>query len=300
MLRAIFIQPLVFLIEVFQAGFSALGFPYTYGFAIIGVTLFLRLIMLPLTLKSMASMRRMQELQPHIEALKKKHGKDQQKLLAEQQALYKEAGVSPLGGCLPMLIQFPILFGFYYAVRELAENGRLVNQAFFWIPNLAFPDVSTGLSWLWPLPPSAGWDTAIRYLVLPILLVISQVAMQMLSMASQSSTSDNPQAKMMNQMMWVMSLMFFYITLTVPAGLSLYWVTSNVLGVAQQWYVNRRFKTGKEPVAVRSTKGAEAPALATAGGGAVVEGQVLESADPDGKGSSRRREKSRKRKRKKR
>ncbi len=238
MLHTIFVEPLVFLLETFNRFFVALGVPYTYGFAIIAVTLFLRLLMLPLTLKSMSSMRKMQELQPQIEALKKKYKNDQQKLLQAQQELYREAGVNPLGGCLPMLIQMPILFGFYYAVRELAQSGQLVNQPFFWIPDLAFPDISKGLSWLWPLPPSVGWDMAIRYLILPILLVITQILTQKLSTA-QSSASDNPQAKAMNQMMWLMSLMFFYITLTVPSALTLYWVTSNILGVLQQLYVNR-------------------------------------------------------------
>ncbi len=249
MLHTIFVEPLVFLLEVFYKFFSAIHFPYAYGFAIIGVTLFLRLLMLPLTLKSMASMRKMQELQPEIEKLKKKYKNDQQKLLQEQQRLYEEAGVNPLGGCLPMLIQMPILFGFYYAVRELAQSGQLVNQGFFWIPNLAFPDIHEGLSWLWPLPPSVGWETAIRYLVLPILLVVTQILTQKLSTA-QTSSGENTQAQMMNQMMWLMSLMFFYITLTVPSALTLYWVTSNVLGILQQLYVNRMMKPVQTPAAV--------------------------------------------------
>ncbi|NPA90469.1 MAG: YidC/Oxa1 family membrane protein insertase [Chloroflexi bacterium] len=262
MLHTIFVEPLVFLLETFNKLFVSLGVPYSYGFAIIAVTLFLRLLMLPLTLKSMSSMRRMQELQPQLDALKKKYKNDQQKLLQAQQALYREAGVNPLGGCLPMLIQMPILFGFYYAVRELAQSGKLVNQPFFWIPDLAFPDVSQGLSWLWPLPPSVGWETAIRYLILPILLVITQILTQKLS-TSQSSTSDNPQAKAMNQMMWLMSFMFFYITLTVPSALTLYWVTSNILGLLQQLYVNRfmSLEKGKGTAVQATASGTSSPAL---------------------------------------
>lgn len=255
MLHTIFVEPLVFLLEVFHRLFAAAHFPYTYGFAIIGVTVLLRLLMLPLTLKSMSSMRKMQELQPEVEKLKKKYKNDQQKLLQEQQRLYQEAGVNPLGGCLPMLIQMPILFGFYYAVRELAQSGQLVNQGFFWIPDLAFPDISKGLSWLWPLPPSVGWDTAIRYLVLPILLVVTQVATQKLS-STTAGTDENPQAQMMNQMMWFMSLMFFYITLTVPAALTLYWVTSNVLGIVQQLYVNRAIGAAMKPAPAEVTEAA--------------------------------------------
>ncbi len=252
MLHTIFVEPLVFLLETFHRLFAAANLPYTYGFAIIAVTVLLRVLMLPLTLKSMASMRKMQELQPEIEKLKKKYKKDQQKLLQEQQRLYQEAGVNPLGGCLPMLIQMPILFGFYYAIRELAETTDL--DGFLWIPDLAFPDISQGISWLWPLPPSVGWDTAIRYLVLPVLLVVTQIATQKFS-TTPSSGDDNPQAQMMNQMMWVMSLMFFYFALTFPAALSLYWVTSNILGILQQVYVNRTIgQMSPQPVRATATE----------------------------------------------
>ncbi len=302
MLHAIFVEPLVFLLELFNKAFVSVGVPYTWGFAIIGVTLFLRLLMLPLTLKSMGSMRRMQELQPKLDELKKKYKNDQQKLLQAQQELYREAGVNPLGGCLPMLIQMPILFGFYYAVRELAQSGQLVHQGFFWIPDLSFPDISKGLSWIWPLPPSSGWDTAIRYLILPILLVVTQIATQKLSTA-QSNASQNPQANAMNQMMWVMSIMFFYITLTVPAGLTLYWVASNVLGVAQQLYVNRYMglqvatattAPGSTPVA-KSSEESSAGALSMPEG-VVVEGASVDEAAKTGKGAKSKRSQKRKRK----
>ena len=300
MLHTIFVEPLVFLLEVFHSLFAAAHFPYAYGFAIIGVTVLLRLLMLPLTVKSMASMRKMQELQPEIEKLKKKYKNDQQKLLQEQQRIYREAGVNPLGGCLPMLIQMPILFGFYYAVRELAASGQLVNQGFFWIPDLARPDISEGLSWLWPLPPSVGWDTAIRYLILPILLVVTQIATQKLSTTA-TSTEENPQAQMMNQMMWFMSLMFFYITLTVPAALTLYWVTSNILGIVQQLYVNRAMATVMKPApASATTQAAESNVTMPAPSPQRASNPKVESASqrkPSQKGAGK---KERRRRRKKR
>ncbi len=302
MLHTIFVEPLVFLLEVFHRLFAAAHFPYTYGFAIIGVTVLLRLLMLPLTLKSMSSMRKMQELQPEVEKLKKKYKNDQQKLLQEQQRLYQEAGVNPLGGCLPMLIQMPILFGFYYAVRELAQSGQLVNQGFFWIPDLAFPDISKGLSWLWPLPPSVGWDMAIRYLVLPILLVVTQIATQKLS-STTTSTEDNPQAQMMNQMMWFMSLMFFYITLTVPAALTLYWVTSNVLGIVQQLYVNRTIGAAMKPAAAQAagaTTPAPAPVPAPADGPATGAAERPASGRSTAAGEAGRKARKRARRKKKR
>ncbi len=258
MFYTIFVKPLIFLLELFHSLFAGVGLPYAYGFAIIAVTVLLRLLMLPLTVKSMANMKKMQELQPQVEALKKKYKNDQQKLLMEQQRLYQEHGVTPWGGCLPILIQFPILLGFYYAIRDLADTGQLV-EGFFWIPNLAFPDIEQGLSWLWPLPPSVGWDTALRYLVLPILLAVTQVLTQKLATA-QTPAADNPQAQMMNQMMWIMSILFFYITLTVPAGLTLYWVTSNILGIFQQLYVNR-YVGQMSPAPATAASGSATPAV---------------------------------------
>ncbi len=294
MFYTIFVKPLIFLLELFYGLFTGVGLPYAYGFAIIGVTVFLRLLMLPLTVKSMANMKKMQELQPQVEALKKKYKNDQQKLLMEQQRLYQEHGVTPWGGCLPLLVQFPILLGFYYAIRDLADTGRLVNQGFFWIPDLAFPDIEQGLSWLWPLPPSVGWDMALRYLVLPVLLAVTQVLTQKLATA-QTPASDNPQAQMMNQMMWIMSVLFFYITLTVPAGLTLYWVTSNVLGIFQQLYVNRY--VGQVSLAPATA----AAGTSTGGNSPVGEGSTPEPREKgtDG-GSSDVKRKSRKRRRKKR
>lgn len=291
MFHTIFVKPLIFLLEAFHDAFAAVGLPYAYGFAIIGVTVLLRLLLLPLTLKSMANMRKMQELQPQVEALRKKYKNDQQKLLMEQQRLYQEHGVSPWGGCLPMLIQFPILIGFYYAIRNLAASGQLVNQGFFWIPDLSRPDIAEGLSWLWPLPPKEGWDYAIRYLVLPILLLVTQVLTQKLASAQQT-TSDNPQAQMMNQMMWIMSIFFFYITLTVPAGLTLYWVTSNILGILQQLYVNRYM-----PAAATTASAPGSPAQGALPSGTPADGgeRVAEEKEP-----STAQRKARKRRRRKR
>ncbi len=279
MLHTIFVKPLIFLLQLFHDIFAGVGIPYAYGFSIIAVTVLLRLLMLPLTIKSMTNMKKMQELQPQVEALKKKYKNDQQKLLLEQQRLYQQHGVTPWGGCLPMLIQFPILIGFYYAVRELAENGELVGQGFFWVPDLAFPDVSQGLSWLWPLPPSVGWDMAIRYLILPVLLLVTQILTQKLA-STQSPTGDNPQAQMMNQMMWVMSIFFFYFALTFPSALTLYWVTSNVLGIVQQLYVNRyTAQVSVSPAAAGAGSGTSTgtPVPAADGGQAPTEAQASPS-----------------------
>jgi len=208
------------------------GIPYSFGFAIILFTLVVKLVTMPLTFQQLRSSKAMQDLQPQLKDLQKKHKDDKEKLAQAQMDLYKQAGVNPFGGCLPMIIQMPIWIGLYQALFNLAHVG-LLNQGFFWIPSLAEPK---DLSWIWPLPQTAdGWLYAAALLVLPILTVISQVIVQKMM------TPANPdsQQSAMNQSMMIMPFMFGFFSLQVPQGLVLYWVTSNVFALIQQLFVNR-------------------------------------------------------------
>ncbi len=206
------------------------GIPYSFGFAIILFTLVIKLVTLPLTLQQLRASRAMQELQPELQALQKKYKGDREKMAQAQMELYKQAGVSPLGGCLPMLIQFPVWIALYRALFDLANRGVL-SEGFLWIPSLAEP---RDLSWLWPLPPSVGWATAAAFLVLPILTVISQIVVQKMM----TPVSPDPQQASMNQMMMFMPFMFGFFALQVPQGLALYWVTSNIFSLIQQYFVS--------------------------------------------------------------
>jgi len=213
---------------------EGMGVPYAFGFAIILFTTLIKLITLPLNLKQLQSMKATQRLQPQLQELQKKYKGDKDKLAKAQMELYQKEGVNPLGGCLPMLIQFPILIGLYSALYKLADTVDL--GAFFWIPDLAFPTRTEGISWLFPFPPKVGWETALAYLVLPILTVITQIVVQKMSQVG-GSTSKDAQQGMMNNMMMIMPIFFGYITLQVPAGLTLYWVVSNIFSIIQQYLV---------------------------------------------------------------
>ncbi|MCS6843759.1 MAG: YidC/Oxa1 family membrane protein insertase [Caldilineales bacterium] len=198
------------------------------GLSIILVTILLKLLLYPLTKKQLDSMRKMQELQPQMKEIQEKYGKDREKLAQKQMELYREAGVNPAMGCLPILLQMPILFAFYFALLAL---GPKLQEPFLWIPNLAFPEYFAGMSWLTPLTLSHLLSPQVLpYLWLPILYVVSQIALQRMSQAA------NPTALpgSTNTMMMLMPLMFGYITLLVPSGLTLYWVTSNILQIIQQ------------------------------------------------------------------
>jgi YidC/Oxa1 family membrane protein insertase len=195
----------------------------------------------------MRGMQAQKEIQPKIQELQKKYGKDREKLSQEQMKLYKEAGVNPLSGCLPLVIQMPILFGLYASLVVIGP--KLANASFFWIPNLGFPSYSKGMAWLTEAYNAGDWGTLIAYLILPILLMISQFVMQKWmtpAMPQASGDGDNPTAGMTKQLTYMMTFMFGFFTLQVPAGLTLYWVTSNLLQMLQQWAItNDRLGLGK-------------------------------------------------------
>jgi YidC/Oxa1 family membrane protein insertase len=265
-----------------------LGVPYSFGFAIILFTVGVRLLTFPLNMQQIKSSKAMQELQPKLKEIQVKYKDDREKLAQEQMALYKAHGVNPLGGCLPMLVQMPIWFALYRALIQLSREG-LLNEGFFWIPSLSGPvsDWGGGISWLWPLPPSVGWADAIAYLILPILLVVSQFYMQQMMTPA---TSD-PQQASMQSVMKFMPLMFGYFALVVPSGLTLYWFTSNILAMAQQYFTKTKATT--EPTTDGAKKGKPAPVAIEAGGAAdeVSSGESTESQDA----KSKRRKKRRKR-----
>ncbi|MEA3338229.1 MAG: YidC/Oxa1 family membrane protein insertase [Chloroflexota bacterium] len=223
--------PLQWVIEfVYNSILTPIGLA-SYGLAIILVTVLIRMALYPLTRKQMSSMKKMQEIQPRMKEIQDKYGKDREKLAQKQMELYKEEGVNPAGGCLPMLVQMPILFAFYYALLSLGDK---LAEPFLWIPDLSFPEYREGMTWLSPVTIEHIFSPAVLpYLVLPIVYILSQFVMQRMS------TAANPSSQMAGgtgNIMKLMPLMFGYITLIVPSGLTLYWVTSNVVQIIQQGF----------------------------------------------------------------
>lgn len=223
------------------------GIPYAFGFSIILFTLVVRLATFPLNMQQIKSSKAMQELQPRMKELQEKYKGDREKLAQAQMAMYKEAGVNPIGGCLPMLVQMPIWFALYQALTQLSHEG-LLYEGFLWIPSLAGPMADRGTGggfmppWLAPFPfgePSIGWLHALAYLVLPVLLIVSQYYMQQMM----TPPNPDPQQASMNSMMKIMPIMFGYFSLIVPSGLTLYWFTSNILALVQQYFTQTNLAT---------------------------------------------------------
>ena len=194
------------ILNVFYQLTATLGFP-SYGLAIILMTLVIKMIMYPLTVKQVKSMKGMQILQPKMKELQTKYKDKPEKLQQEMIKLYMETGVNPMAGCLPLVLQMPIFIIIFYGLRDFTFNGA---TSFLWLTDLAQPD---------PL------------YILPVLSALTTYYQQ-----KQTSTEMNQQAKMM---LMFMPLFIGYISTTFSSGLVLYWVTMNTVQIVQQWWMSR-------------------------------------------------------------
>ncbi len=205
-----------------------------YGLAIILLTIVVRLLTLPMSIKGQRSMMKMQRLQPQVERIREKHKDDQERLNKEMVDLYKRNHVNPLGGCLPMVVQLPVFFGLYEALLNAIE---LRHAPFVgWITDLSAPDC-LHVSWI-PLLP---FTSCAGIPVLVILMTITAFVQQWIA----PKQPDPSQQKMMMYMPVAFSLIF----VNMPAGLTLYYFSSNLLGVVQQFILNREFKQLPAPAA---------------------------------------------------
>ncbi len=199
------------------------SFVPNYGLAIIILTIMVRLATAPLTNKQMRSMERMRSLSPKLKELKEKYGDDRQKQSEEMMKLYRQEGVNPLGGCLPMVLQLPVFIGLFYALRS---SIQLRQAPFFgWINDLSAPDA------LFIIP---GLEIPFR--VLPLFMGATMYIQQKITPMQQM---DPAQQKMMITMMPLMMTFVFY---QFPSGLVLYWMVSNVLAVSHQLWIGKRLR----------------------------------------------------------
>jgi YidC/Oxa1 family membrane protein insertase len=191
------------------------AFVHNFGWSIVVVTIVINMILFPLKLSNMKSMRKMQALKPQIDAINDKYKniglRDPRKADQNQEvmALYKKHGVNPMGGCFPMLLQLPFFFAFYKVFTVSVEMR--------------------GAPWLWVSDLSQPEHLAIK--ILPIILIASQFLMQ--KMTPQANV-DPSQQKMMQFMPLIFGFMFY----NFASGLVLYYLTSNLVGMGQQWFFN--------------------------------------------------------------
>ncbi len=203
-------QPMIWMMKQIQ---KVVG---NWGIAIILLTILIKLLTAPLTMKQMRSMKGMADLKPEIDKLKEECGEDKQRFQQEMWALYKSHKINPLSGCLPMVLQMPIYIAWYQALMVSVDLYRA--PLFGWIGDLTKPDVAFHI---------AGNGIPI----LPLLMGATMFLQQRMT----PTTADNQQAKMM---MYMMPAMFTFFMLFLPSGLTLYILTNTVLTMVHQWYMN--------------------------------------------------------------
>ncbi|GMH11205.1 hypothetical protein Nepgr_013046 [Nepenthes gracilis] len=230
-------------LKVLKDFLTAVHLPYAYGFAIILLTIIVKAATFPLTKKQVESTLAMQNLQPKIKAIQERYAGNQERIQLETARLYRQAGVNPLAGCFPTLATIPIWIGLYQALSNVANEG-LLTEGFFWLPSLGGPTTiaarqsGSGISWLIPFVdghPPLGWHDTAAYLVLPVLLVVSQYV----SMELMKPPQTDPAQKNTLLVLKLLPLMIGYFSLSVPSGLSIYWFTNNVLSTAQQVWLRK-------------------------------------------------------------
>ena len=201
-----------------------------WGVSIIILTILIKILLFPLTKKSSMGTLKMQELQPKIQEIQEKYKDQPDKLNMEMSKLYKESGYNPLSGCLPLLLQFPLIFAMYNLFNNYFEfRGAMFIPG--WIPDLSIGDIV-------PLPgnlPVLGSQIHL----LPIIYLASQLLFGKITQSSAAAGGNNTQMKIM---MYGMPIMFFFIFYNAPAGLLLYWTVSNILQLFQQMIINRMMK----------------------------------------------------------
>jgi YidC/Oxa1 family membrane protein insertase len=194
-----------------------------WGWAIIFLTVFIKLVFFPLSAASYKSMARMKEVQPKLLEMKERYKGDPQKLNQAMMEMYRKEKINPLGGCFPVLIQIPVFIALYWVL--LASVEMRAAPWLGWIQDLSKPDTLFGVWFGAPIG------------LLPILMAISMFVQTKLN----PTPPDPVQAKLMMLMPIVFSFMFFFF----PAGLVLYWVVNNILSIAQQWQINKIYGGSK-------------------------------------------------------
>jgi YidC/Oxa1 family membrane protein insertase len=214
----VFAAPLFWLLQVFHDGTSlgGINFPGTsnWGWAIVLLTILVKLVFFPLSAASYRSMAKMKLVTPRLTKLREQYGDDRAKLNQAMMEMYKQEKINPLGGCLPIVVQIPVFIALYWVLLGSVE----LRQTPFigWIRDLSSPD---------------------PWYVLPVLMLISMVIQTKMSPAP----PDPVQAKVMMAMPFIFGIMFFWF----PAGLVLYWFVNNVLSIGQQWQITRMFSEKK-------------------------------------------------------
>jgi len=241
--------PTMGFLELIHNGLQSVGLDSnSWGVSIIVLTLSIKLLTFPLTKAQLGSTQKMQALQPTLKEVQAKYQSNPEVMNQKIAELYKDNDVNPLAGCIPSIVQIPVFVGLYRAVLDLANNNQL-DESFLWLPSLEGPvygaDPTKGSAWLFDGwvngVPSLGWQDTTAFLILPVVLVISQF-LSMELMATPETKDSQP------SFLKVLPLMIGWFSLNVPSALCVYWVTNNIVTTATSVIIRNSLKM--ETVAV--------------------------------------------------
>lgn len=221
---------------------NILGFIFditnNYALSIVVLTLLIKIILFPLSISQIRSTKKMNEIQPKIKELQNKYKNDKEQLNIKTMELYKENKINPLSGCLPLLIQLPILFGLFAVLRDPATYvfdgsaelaAEVLSKGFLWVKDLSEPDLISNI-----------WATGPAFLIgLPGVLPIISSVSTYFQMASSGSTQNSTT----KTMAYTMPLMILWFGRSFAAGLMVYWTVSNLFQMGQQYIINTRYKS---------------------------------------------------------
>lgn len=242
----IFLLPIINLLVAFYVGLVAIHIPGAFGWSIIIMTVLIRLVLYPLTTVQLKSAKKMADLKPHLDHLHQKHKDDKKRLEQEKLRLFKEAGVNPAAGCLPFLIQFPVLIALnnvFFNVLGSSNGIDYINKVVY-LPilkltsiDLSFFGLNLGVKPdMWP--QAGAWLLSVPLFTAALTYLQSKVMMTPPNPAVKKKGDGEDMAAVMQQSMMFMPVMIGFFAYSFPVGLSLYWNISTLFGIIQQVLVS--------------------------------------------------------------
>ncbi len=230
------------IIEPFALGIGFLlsfvyGYVPSYGASIAILTVIINIIIFPLTLRQTRSTKRMQDVQPELKRLQKKHKDNKEELNKEIAAFYKEKGINPLGCVVPLLVQMPVWFALFRVLREPLLFIPKSQSLFLDLENnvnILFFNMDLQI----PASEISNWIERVPYIIV-ILMVVATALFQQKQITKKQGKSDNPQAQQMQMIGKVMPVFFGFISWTLPSGLVIYFLTGNIFRIGQQALIIR-------------------------------------------------------------
>jgi len=247
-------QPITNLLVLIYQGLLALNIPSALGFAIILLTVAIRFVLFPLMAAQLKSAKKMQEVAPYLSDLKAKYKGDPKRIQAETMLLYKQYGINPAAGCLPVIVQLPVIWGLYSVLQHAVQQTSLIE-----INKLVYTD-SLKLKELWdthffgiPLgqnPSQLLGSLGVAILLIPLLTGASQFIQSKMMIPPVAPGTPTKKDKgsdfataFQKQSLYIFPLMIGFFSYQFPVGLSLYWITFTVFGIIQQYLMDRKKKS---------------------------------------------------------